>query len=146
VKTQQAIKYYEKVKKIIGNTDMGPYYQSIGVFSDGQPIPQKFQDFEHVPESDFMDLKEVQEHQRSTSSKRDGSRAGSQLSKPKSTLKLEVPSEADADRNSSMTRDKLRESTNMSRSKDEALATRPGSQAKAKPLPQDSARRTASKQ
>lgn len=35
MKTEEAIKYYESVKKIIGDADVGPYYQAIGMFSDG---------------------------------------------------------------------------------------------------------------
>lgn len=45
VKTDEAIRYYESVKKIVGAADIGPYFQAMGVFSDGSPIPSTFDQF-----------------------------------------------------------------------------------------------------
>lgn len=58
VRSEEAIKYYESVKKIMGATDVGPYFQAIGVFSDGRPVPGAFEEFEDVKEDDGVDLKE----------------------------------------------------------------------------------------
>lgn len=60
VKSEEAVKYYENVKKIIGSTDMGPYYQKIGFFSDGKPVPTTFEEFStENKDEDLLDLKEA---------------------------------------------------------------------------------------
>lgn len=40
---------------------MGPYFQSIGVFRDGEPVPATFEEFDNVKEEDGIDLREEED-------------------------------------------------------------------------------------